>query len=204
MKRLQFAVLILTILFTNSCGHNKITFGSKNNYQPQEQVQENHHTSFDYSATHEKLDVVEEQQPTVKEKRTLEQFVEKQIDEHLAPKEASKMHTLMNQFTESESDQAQCKKGSNSRAANSDNTNVTLFVVIGILFLVLGIVFGLVAAQSIDDSDNSSTAEGCLTSLILGALALIGAIVFGIMGVVFLVIGIVAFTGARSSASNNN
>lgn len=189
MKFLTFITLSWVFLITNSCVNNRITFGKKYEFKESEQIT-NQERKSSLELTHSENEAITIQEKTEEEessKSKLEIYVEDKIAENLNSEQtekiieridASKMYSKPHSITK------------RSKLKNNGGTekNPTTMFVLAVLFFGLTALFLYLAIEKL--GENSNTYDGCATSILGAALFTVFAIITGIFGLVFLVLGI--------------
>lgn len=188
MKQLSLVLLAYVFLITNSCNHSKITLGQKHRHHRTEEEASKDDTPTAIGEI--ALEDVEEEpteEPTINEnKRTIEEVAIEQFDLIVDEETSEAFHRSLNKR------KLKTKNKENSEQINQDQSrnqqNSTGLIVFGVILLLGGVALTLYAIHTLSNSDNSP--DGCLTALVIGALLVIFAAVVGILGMIFLIVGL--------------
>lgn len=191
MKQLLAVLLVFAFLFTNSCSHSRIKLVRKHRHQSTEQVsekQDNHSQQQVRSEDVEIVDPIETLEET-DEKTSIEERTIEQLDLILDDQSSEAFHAIIDKSKLQKHLKSEPYKETSKQESKERDSAILL--VFGIVLLLGGVALIFYAIKTIENSDGS--VDGCFTALLTGTLFAALGILIGIVGLVLIIIGMVAY-----------
>lgn len=196
MRIIQLLILIVILV---SCGHNKIRYSNKKDFETQKVVQQKEDPSSVVSNNEEeKVSTLKEPDKKtssleIKKKDHAEQITERSTTKPAKTKSAERVRAeeIAQQLKE------KLNPDSEEEAAQKQGTK---FLIIGIVLLLLSL--GLLIAL-VNQPDNPDTVDGCLQTVISIIVYSVAVFAVGIVAILLIILGIVVLTTGKKMVRNS-